>query len=307
MTTGGFIHRNDVGVVEVTGKDTWSFLQNLVSQDLDPLVDGAGAHSLLLDPKGRILSEFRILRVGDAAWLVTANSPGLTETLSRYRIRVDVDITDRSGESSLLSVRGGDATVAAVDALGTSVPSDDHAHASVPGFEGSRAIRLTWAGEPGLDILGPENDLAAIRARLVDRNVPALDDETFERLRVETGVPRLGVDFDESTLPHEVLLDRDAVSFTKGCFLGQEIVGRIDARGRAPKLLRRIEIPDGSTTVPGAGSEVHDGDGKTLGTLTSVATRDGGGAVGLAILPVAVEPPADVTVDGVPARALAID
>jgi folate-binding protein YgfZ len=116
----------------------------------------------------------------------------------------------------------------------------------------------------------------------------------YEVARIEAGVPRLGVDVDERTIPQEAFLERDAVSFTKGCFLGQELVCRIDTRGHVNRHLRLLRLS--GEAVPAPGAEVLAGD-TTVGTLTSVAGVPGESrAVALAMLRREVEPPADVRV-----------
>jgi tRNA-modifying protein YgfZ len=289
MSEQGFAARPGWGFVHVTGADTWPFLQGLVSQDLDPLGDGGGAHSLLLSPQGKLEVDFRILRVGDEAWLDAHDGPGLAAGLERFKIRVDVDITDRSGDRALLAVRGVDADVVGID-----LPAAEHSHVEVGG---ARVVRVRWGDAPGFDVVGP--DLVAIEETLEHAGVARLDDATFELLRIEAGVPLGGVDMDTSTIPQEAFLDDDAVSFTKGCFLGQELVCRIDTRGRVTRFLRRVETSD---HVPERGAELRDAEGKVVGALTSVAPRPEGGAVGLAMVRREVEPPAELTI-GVPYEA----
>lgn len=287
--TAGFAPRPGWGFVRVHGPDAWRFLQDLVSQDLDPLDDGSGAHSLLLTPQGKIDADFRILRVGDEAWLDGLDGPALAASLVRFRIRVDVEIEDRSAEWSLLAVRGDDA----VAALGAEVPVDAYAHV---GRGDARVVRSDWPGVSGVDVVGPRAAVRAIADELEASGIALLDDATFERLRIEAGVVLQGVDVDERTIPQEAFLE-DAVSFTKGCFLGQELVCRIDTRGHVNRYLRKVEVAD---AVPAVGAELHGDEGKTVGTLTSVAARPDGGAVALAMVRREIEPPAEleVTWDG---------
>lgn len=118
--------------------------------------------------------------------------------------------------------------------------------------------------------------------------------EELEVLRIEAGVPKQGVDVDDATIPQEAFLERDAVSFTKGCFIGQELVCRIDSRGHVNRFLRRLDLP--GTVVPPHGSDVHH-DGKAVGGVTSaVAVPGDDRVVALAMIRREVEPPATVTV-----------
>jgi folate-binding protein YgfZ len=231
------VDRSDRGFVLVTGPDAFSFLQALVSADLDGLADGDAVHSLLLTPQGKLDVDFRLVRVGDDAWLDC--DPGLAaqlvSSLSRFRIRVQADIVDRSDELGMLSFIG---------------PGD------AGGAPGVQRVPTRW----GHDLIGPRAELPT-PAHLVD---PV----AFEAWRVEQGIPVQPFDLDDATIPQEAFLEQDAVSFTKGCFLGQELVCRIDSRGHVNRFLRRFDTIEGDW--PARGAEVVV-DGKVVGALTSVA------------------------------------
>lgn len=274
------------GQVLVRGPDTWSFLQGLVSQDLDPVRDGGGARSLLLTPQGKVAADFRILRVGDDAWLDGADGPGLAASLARFKIRVDVEIEDRSGSWAMLSARGVDLA----SSLGVDLPSAPHAHVAAGDV---RVVRAEWPGLPGADVCGPRPAVEAVAEAVARAGVQLLDAAAFDRLRIEAGIPLQGVDIDDRTIPQEAFLEREAVSFEKGCFLGQELVARIDTRGHVNRYLRRLEIVD---AVPPAGAELLSAEAKSVGALTSVAVRSEGGAVALGMVRREVEPPAELAV-----------
>ncbi len=289
------IERPDHGAVLVSGPDATSFLQSLVSQDLDVVPDGTGAHSLLLSPQGKLEVDFRALHVGADWWLdcEAGYGPALAERLTRYRIRVKADIEDRSTAWDLLEVRGADAPARVSAATGVDVPDTNRAH--VPWRTG-RVVRADWPTVHGVDVLAPSAEIQALRDSLVGSGVEPFAPGAYEVARIEAGIPRLGVDIDDRTIPQEAALERDAVSFTKGCFLGQELVCRIDTRGHVNRFLRRLEIPGPAVPAPGASVAV---DGKAVGELTSVAAVPGEErAVALAMVRREVEPPADVTVQG---------
>lgn len=253
-------------VVIVSGPDTFSFLQSLVSQDVDGLADGAVVASLLLTPKGKVDSWFRLVRVGDDAWLDCEAGFGdaLRTSLERFKLRVKVEIASPTEPWGMVAVRGDDAV---------EVPAS------------CRALPVSWASGAGVDVIGPRADLAALSDR-------GLDADGYERARVEAGVPRLGLDLDESTIPQEAWLDRDSVSFTKGCFLGQELVARIDSRGHVNRQLRRIR-PRDAAVVLARDAEVEV-DGKVVGTITSAIP-----GLALGYIRREVAPPAGATVGGV--------
>jgi tRNA-modifying protein YgfZ len=264
--------RYDCGVVAVEGPETFSFLQSLVSQDLDGLADGASTRSLLLQPQGKLTAIFGLLRVSEELALLYTDEgfgPALADGLRRFKIRVKAEIDDRSGAWGVLSVRG-DAS-----SLDVELATD--------------CVALPVAG--GVDVVGPVEGLGTVRDALVRAGAAIGDHASYERARIEAGVPRQGVDVDERTIPQEAFLERDTVSFTKGCFLGQELVCRIDTRGHVNKYLRRLRV-DGA--VPEVGAAVAF-DGKDVGVVTSVAPVDDG-SVALAMVRREVEPPATVVV-----------
>jgi folate-binding protein YgfZ len=259
-------------VVKVTGPDTFSFLQSLVSQDVEGLADGAVVASLLLTPKGKVQSAFRLVRVGDDAWLDVEPGFGipLRDALLRFKLRVKVEIEIPEAQWGMVAVRDG----APID------PGD------VP--ETVPELPVDWSTGGGADVIGPESDLAPISAR-------GLDADTYERARLSAGVPRLGPDLDESTIPQEAWLDRDSVSFTKGCYLGQELVARIDSRGHVNRVLRWIRPSDPSTALE-RDAEIEV-DGKSVGQVTSAIP-----GLALGYVRREVEVGAAATVNGAPAQ-----
>jgi tRNA-modifying protein YgfZ len=273
--SGAFVvDRSPRGLVVVTGPDATSFLQSLVSQDLDPIAEGSSAHSLLLTPQGKLDVDFRITHVAVDEWWLDCDAeygPRLATSLTKFRIRVKAEIEDRTGETGMLSFVGTDA---------------------IPETQALRSIPTTWDTVDGVDLIGPIDDVRAQLAAL-DSSLERLTPEAFEVFRIDVGVPKLGVDMDEKTIPQEALLDRDAVSFTKGCFLGQELVTRIDTRGHVNKYLRRLRV-DGAVVPPRGAAVVVDE--KEVGAVTSAAAvPDDGYVVALGMVRREVEPPAAVT------------
>jgi folate-binding protein YgfZ len=158
-------------------------------------------------------------------------------------------------------------------------------------------VRADWPGGwAGIDIVGPAEALGGVWDALVEAGAAPVGTGAFEAARVAAGVPRQGVDTNERTIPQEAFLERDAVSFTKGCFLGQELVCRIDTRGHVNRYLRGFVMMPGdrgdTTPPPGAGIVLGD---KEVGTLTTVA-RSAGGTRALGYLRREIEVPADVLV-----------
>ena len=297
-TTAGMFDRSSRGTVVVHGPDAQKFLQALLSADVDALVDGTGTRTLFLTPQGRLDVEARMLRVdtadGPEFWLDTdvGAAVRLATGLLRFRLRTKVDIDDRTATFAQLGVRGPDATSSVSQALDVTVPDAIAAHAHVA-WRGARVVRADWPDRAGVDVTGPVADVTAAWEALLAHGVARAGLEAYEAARIEAGVPRLGPDLDERVLAHEAFLDRDAVSFTKGCFLGQEVVCRIDSRGRVNRFLRGLRVV--GDEHPPVGSEVVVDD-RVVGTLTSVAAPpDGGPVVALAYVRREVEPPTTVT------------
>jgi tRNA-modifying protein YgfZ len=264
--------RDGVGMVDlprdfvrVAGPDASKFLQGQLSQQVDVPV-GTSAWSLLLHPQGKVVALLRFSRVADDEYVLDTDggwAPVVVERLNRFKLRVKADIETLDGWRCL-AVRGPGAHEAAPDAA----PAD-------------------WPGWPGVDILGPAGDVQP------PAGVRVCSLAAYEVARIEAGVPAMGSELDESTIPAEAGVVDRSVSFTKGCYTGQELVARIDSRGgNVPRRLRGVVVA--GEELPPVGSVIHV-DGKDVGLLTSVARSTRLGApVALAYVRRAVEPPAEV-------------
>jgi tRNA-modifying protein YgfZ len=292
-TDAAVVDLSDQGSVRVVGPDARSFLDSLASQDLTVLADGDGAHSLLLQPQGKLTADFRVLQIGtEELWLDTDVGVGeiLAAGLNRFKIRVKVEVVDVTAESGKLTVRGPNAATRVADALGVEVPERQHAHVE---WKGARVVRADWPALPGIDVIGPRADVEAAWDALIEAGVHRAGLLALEALRIEAGIPRQGYELDDSIIPQEAFLERDAVSFTKGCFLGQELVCRIDTRRHVNRQLRGLVV-DGDDE-PALGADVYAGE-KAVGKVTSVARSPRLGVIALALLRREVEPPAAVSV-----------
>jgi hypothetical protein len=270
---GAFVDRSDRGFVRVTGPDALSFLQALVSADLDPLADGDATESLLLHPQGKLDVAFRLLRVAvDDLWLDTdpGLAPQLVASLQRFKIRVDVTVEDHSADRGMLTAIGSDRS---------------------SGADGSC---VGVASRTGVDVLGPSAGVASVKERLLADGASEIGPVAWEAFRIEQGIPVQPADIDDSTIPQEAELEVDTVSFTKGCFIGQELVCRIDSRGHVNRFLRRLTAIDGAR--PTRDDEIV-ADGKVVGAVTSV-TPDGVPPVALGYVRREIDPGATVVLRG---------
>jgi len=240
-------------VVRVAGPDAVSYVQGQVSQDVASLAPGQSAEALLLSVQGKLEVYVRVTLLGPEELLVDVE-PGwgdvAFERLRRFKIRVKADLEQATWR--LAELRG-PASAAALAAAGL----DAGAIGAVP-------IPVAWPGLVGIDLLGPS-------ATLPD-GVPEGDEAAFEAARIEAGQPRMGSELTDRTIAQEAGVVERTVSFTKGCYTGQELVARIDSRGnRVPRLLRGLVFAESSPDrLPAVGDTVAI-DGKEVGVLTSVA------------------------------------
>ena len=269
-------------VVSVTGADAVSYLQGQISQDVEAVAPGSSAWSLVLAPRGKVDAWFRLTRGGDGSFLLDLEAgfgPALIARLERFRLRVDVTF-EMLEDWRMLAVRG---TLAA--------------HPSLDAVEAEVRAEVGWPGFEGMDLLGP--------AVAAPPGLPVSGAADLEVARIRAGWPAMGRELTDRTIPAEIGgLVEASVSFTKGCYTGQELVARIDSRGgHVPRPVRLLEIRTGEGVAPGAEITV---DGKAVGHLTSAAA-DEVAAVTVALGPVhrRVEPPAAAEVAGLPATVLA--
>ena len=259
-------------VVLVRGPDALAYLQGQLSQDLDAFAVGATVPALLLQPTGKLVAWLRATRTADEELVLDVDAGAGEEALARLRrFLLRTDATLELARWSGLAVRGPGAA-AAVGATA----------------DGALVLPAGWPGVEGVDVLGPAG---------TDLDLPVASAAALEALRVECGVPASGAEITEATIPAELgqwVVD-GAVSFTKGCYAGQELVARIDSRGgNVPRPVRGLRLDGEAALVPGAAVLV---EGQPVGSLTSVATSPALGAVALAPLARSVAPGQEVTVD----------
>lgn len=238
----------------VVGPDAIRFVDGLVSQDVASMQDREVRRSFLLGPQGKLRAVLWLARFSDDVLLIADHGWGerVASDLDHYRIRVKAAV-----EPNQLPVHelwgGGDLGMG-----GGEAPS------------ATREVVVRLGSTDRLVAIGP----------VPAGDWPEADDESYTRDRVLAGEPVFGIDVDESTIPQETGLVPEAVSFTKGCYLGQELVARIDSRGHVNRHLERIELDEGSPPPSGAGVWLGDAE---VGVLTSPAAA-GRGSIGLSLL-----------------------
>jgi len=271
----GMLDRSERGKLALTGAQAKTFLQGQVSNDVEALEPGRGCYAAFLTPKGKMLGDVRILDTGDELLLDTERSAlqELFNMIRRFSIGYDVQLHKRTLERGLLSLLGPDATaVAGAEELGA--PEDSHLAIEVDGVA-ARAIRT----DLGVDLLCDAADSDTLTAALAARGAEPISEAVGDCVRVERGRPRYGVDLDDSVIPQEAALNERAVSFTKGCYVGQETVARLYYRGKPNRSLRGLRL---SAPAP-TGAEIRLGD-RVVGHLASVAASPALGPIALALV-----------------------
>ncbi len=276
LRSGAAVHRLARDVVAATGPDAAAYLQGQCSQDVEAIAPGGSAETLLLSPQGKVEVYARVTRRGEDAFVLDTDAgwgAAMVARLERFRLRVAVELEPLAW--ACVAVRG---------------PESESV------LTGGEELRLPvgWPGLAGVDLLGP--DTGDMAASWVEGGAVPCGEEDFEAARIEAGIPRAGRELTEGTIAAEVGLVDRTVSFTKGCFTGQELVARLDARGS--NVARRLcgVVPRDGAAVPPVGAEVWTIDGAhQVGLLTSAAWSPGSETVvALAVLHRRIAPPAPV-------------
>jgi folate-binding protein YgfZ len=245
-----------------------------------------------LTPKGKMLGDLRVLDTGQELLLDTERSAlqALFNLIRRYSIGYDVTLHKRTVERGLLSLIGPRATEVAGS---PDLPETEHAHLSATLED--HAVRVIRTAE-GVDVLCDALATAAVRDALVRAGASEVSEEAAECLRIESGRPRYGVELDDTVIPQEAGLNARAVSFTKGCYVGQETVARLFYRGKPNRHLRglRCEAP------VEVGAEVRVGE-RVVATVASAAVSPRLGPIALALVRREAPPGCAVTVGDVAA------
>jgi folate-binding protein YgfZ len=282
LTEGyGLLDRSERGKLALTGSGAKEFLAGQVTNDTEALSPGSGCYAAFLTPKGKMLGDLRILDLGEELFLDTERVAlqALFDMIRRFKIGYDVQLHKRTVERSLLTLIGPTAT-RIVNAEGL----PDTEHANVRAQIGDMQAVLVRTGV-GIDIICEATDSSAVSEALLQAGAQPVSEAAAEIVRVENGRPRYGVDLDDSVIPQEAGLNERAVSFTKGCYVGQETVARLYYKGKPNRHLRGLRLS--APTEPGA--ELQLGE-RVVGHLTSAVLSPVHGPIGLALVRREAEP-----------------
>jgi folate-binding protein YgfZ len=266
-THAGLVERDERGQLLLTGNEAGEFLQGQVTNDILSLVPGSGCYAALLDHKGKMRADLRVLRGEGWIW-IDCEKQGLDpliRTIRTYSIGRDVRFEDRTEHNCVLSVIG---------------PGWEKALDATPGsceysfVEGQHGLYV--ATDLGADVICERSRVPDIKSSL---GIEPISEDTAECLRIESGRPRYGFELDTSTIPQEAGLNERAISFTKGCYVGQETVARLHYKGRPNRHLRGLRL-----SKPASRGDTVAYNQKQVGTVGSACDSPSHGPIALALL-----------------------
>jgi folate-binding protein YgfZ len=292
----GLFDRSERGKLALTGDEAAAFLQGQVTNDVEALGPGSGCYAAFLTPKGKMLGDVRILATEDELLLDTERAAlqALFNLIRRGLIGYQAQLQKRTLERGLLSLIGPRAVAVSSTAQLSDAPEHTHLRVHIGTIE-ARAIRT----DVGVDLLCDSANTTELHNALTELGAEPVGEDAVECLRVEAGRPRYGLDLDETVIPQEAGLNERAVSFSKGCYVGQETVARLHWRGKPNRHLRGLRL-----TAPAQTGQELWSEERVVGRLGSVASSPRLGPIALALVRREVGPGATVGVgdDRTPAR-----
>lgn len=295
----GLLERPERGLLIVSGSEAAEYLQGQLTNDVEALQPGEGAYAALLDRKGHMQADMRVLRPGEGPDLWLDLEPEGLEAARRhlqmYKIGREVEVSDAAGERTLLSLIGPRAAE-----IAGSAPLPENYCEEVT-IAGARCLAVGTAA--GIDLFVARDERDRVHEALRTAGAVEVSPAAAEILRIEAGRPRFGAEMGTATMPAEAGIVEQAVSFTKGCYIGQETVARLHYKGKPNRHLQGLKLSGAAEP----GEPVRLGD-RELGRLGSAGVSPVFGPIGLAILRREAEPGATVAVgeDGVTAEVVAL-
>ncbi len=290
----GLLHRWWTQRLEMRGEDRVRFLHGLTSCDVKALEPGDGTYGFVTDIKGKVLADIAVLALGDRLWLELpmGTAEAVAAHLAKYALVDRVEIVPLAGVAPLTL-----AGPRAAEVLGgeEALPKEARGHWQITvGGSEVLAVAEPGLGVPAWTLWAPSEAAVGVAEALLERGAAAVGHRAWERLRVEQGRPLFGRDFSREHFPQETGLEEEAVSYTKGCYLGQEIIARIHYRGGVNRQLHGL-VFTGPAPADVPREILHDG--RAAGSVTSAVTTSAG-AIGLAIVHKRVEPGTTVELAG---------
>lgn len=290
----GVLDRSDRGMLLVAGTEAAEYLQGQLTNDIEALAPGEGCYAALLDRKGHMQADMRVLAVDEEKIWLDTEPEGLAAAkrhLEMYKIGRDAEVVDAGAERAIISLVG----PRSAELSGSpSLPDYCHAEVAIDGIE-CPAVGTSM----GVDLIPHAGDRQRLLDALASAGAPEVSPEAVEILRIESGTPRFGSEMDTATMPAEAGIVERAVSFGKGCYIGQETVARLHYKGKPNRHLRGLRLS--APAAPGAALWLGD---KEVGHLGGSCVSPVHGPIALAIIRREAEPGAELRLgeDGVTAR-----
>jgi tRNA-modifying protein YgfZ len=306
------VDRSTRGRLRIYGPKASELVTGLVSNDVTALTPGQGCYAAALTPKGKIVADVRIFALRDAL-LIDSPPRARDGWLGMVRKYINPRVArfeDESESTRQMGIFGTRARMALATATGVdpaqlgALPRYGHVALDLPA--GAIIARVPELEVEGYEVIVPESAYEPMWERLVTEGATPAGLAAWDIARVEAGRPEWGVDIDESTIPQEANFDElHAISYTKGCYVGQETVARVHFRGHVNRLLRGLMVTNGS--VP-SGAVVVDKQGKQVGDVRSTAQSPRLGSIALAMMRREIEPGStiEVIVDSAPTQRIAV-
>jgi len=278
MVPAAFLSRSHFGRIVVSGADRASYLQGLLTNDVVALKAGQGCYAAYLTVQGRMIADVHVYELGDVMLVTMAREVKDTvlAKFDQFIFSEDVQLGDVTETLSQLALVGPDAARVVAAVVGElsvdrlkALPEHGNARAN---FAGSPAIvtRVTDTGEPGYDVFVDRGLAEALSSAVATAGAVPMDDALAEAIRIEAGVPRFGRDMNEETMPLEAGIESRAISFTKGCYVGQEVIVRVRDRGHGRVARRLVGLTLEGSRLPATGAAIRGGD-RDIGQVTSSA------------------------------------
>jgi folate-binding protein YgfZ len=278
----GLIDISDRGRIRVSGSEAVMFLNGLITNDMKTLVKHRWMLAAFPTVQGRLIGAVRVIRAAEPLYLIdtdAASHEAVLKTISKFTMAGDFYVTDVTAQTSMFTVQGKQAAAISEKVLRAGLYDLPRYFVVDVVWQNSLVtiLRATHTSEDGFDIVVEADKAAELRQALEQAGAHPVSEETREILRVEAGIARYGRDMDETNVVTETNLD-DAVSFTKGCYVGQEIIVRIKHRGHVAKKLTGLRFETERQIESGA---ILKADGKEIGRVTSTAVSPKLGSIGL--------------------------
>jgi len=267
------------GRIRVSGSEATMFLNGLITNDVKNLAPNRWMPAVFPTVQGRLIGVVRVIRGSEPSFLIdteTATHEAVLKTVSRFTLAGDFKVSDVTNETALLTIQGQGAAEILKKNFEQAVL--DLPENGVVETNGVTILRASHTGEDGFDIVCDASSKAELQKALETAGAKPIGEDTFEILRVEAGIARFGVDMDETNVVPETNLD-DAVSYTKGCYVGQEIIVRIKHRGHPAKKLTKLRFETDQQIEPGA--VIRSKENQEIGRVTSAVISPRLGSIGL--------------------------